>query len=177
MHTTETATTGFQFNEKWVDYIQNNFRRPFRFRMALLSQLPMGFLSGMRIRELTRDHCKVQVRYKWLNKNPFRSTFWAVLGMAGEMSSGALCMMYTYKQKPSIALILVENSGTYSKKAVGKTTFVCHAGQAIADAVRQAIDTGEAVQVVCPVTGYNEAGEEVAQMQFTWSMKARLPKS
>ena len=55
----------------------------------------MGFLSGMRIKKLNKDQCIVSVPFKWINKNPFKSTFWAVLGMAGEMSTAALILQYT----------------------------------------------------------------------------------
>ena len=164
---------GFQFDQQQIKWMQANFRNAFKFRMILLSRLPMGFLSGMKITEMTHETCKVSVPYKWLNKNPFKSTFWAVLGMAAEMSSGALLLSYTFKTKPSIATLIVANSATYHKKAVGNTTFVCNSGKEIGDAVKRAIDTGEAQEVVAPMTGYNDAGEVVAEFSFTWSMKAR----
>ena len=50
----------------------------------------MGFLSGMKIRKLNEEKCKVTVPYKWINKNPFKSTFWAVLGMGAEMNTATL---------------------------------------------------------------------------------------
>ena len=30
----------------------------------------------------------VTVRHKWFNQNPFKSMFWAVQGMAAELSTG-----------------------------------------------------------------------------------------
>ncbi|HHG83727.1 MAG TPA: DUF4442 domain-containing protein [Bacteroidetes bacterium] len=176
MGSSVSTKTEFNFQQENIDFIQKNFRSPFKFRMTLLSRLPMGFLSGMKVRELNQESCKVEVRYKWLNKNPFRSMFWAVLGMAAEMSSGALLIMYTYKQKPSIATLVTATSATYHKKAVGKITFVCNSGKEIAAAVAQTAISFEPVEVVCPMTGFNEAGEVVAKFSFTWSLKARKPK-
>jgi len=133
----------------------------------------MGLLAGLRVSELTESRCAVSVPFKWLNRNPFRSTFWAVLGMAAEMSTGALVIMYTHRQSPSIATIITGTTGEFMKKAVGRTTFVCEAGDEIAAAVRRAMTSPEPVEVVCASTGLDEAGEVVAEFSFTWSMKRR----
>ena len=93
------------YNPTHLNELISGFKSSFKFRLVLLRTLPMGFLSGMKIKKLDENSCQVQVPYKWLNKNPFRSTFWAVLGMAAEMSSGALVLLYTYKQNPSISML------------------------------------------------------------------------
>jgi len=136
----------------------------------------MGFLSGMKISKLTEDKCSVTVPYKRKNKNPFRSTFWAVLGMAAEMSSGALLIMYTHKQKPSVAMIIVNCKGNFVKKATDITTFTCNDGQKIKQAIKTAIEKEEPQLIECDMAGVNEAGEEVANFTFTWSVKARINK-
>jgi hypothetical protein len=176
MESTTPATAGFRFEEANVEYVRKNLVSPFKFRMLLMTQLPMGWLAGLRIAALDRKTCKVTVKYKWLNKNPFRSTFWAVLGMAAEMSSGVFIMMYTYKTRPSVATLVVENSAKYYKKAVGKITFTCHSGDDIAQAVTLAVDTGQAQTVVCPMQGVDEQGDLVCEYSFTWSFKARSSK-
>ena len=163
----------FQFDPAPIAYIQKSFTSGFKFRLAMFSQLPLGFWIGMRVRELNENRCVVTVPYKRLNKNPFRSTFWAVLGMAAEMSSGAILTMFTYKQKPSISLLVGSQTGKFSKKAVGITTFICESGPEIKAAVVKAAETGEAVEVLCPVKGFNDAQEVICEFTFTWSMKAR----
>ena len=88
----------------------------------------MGFLSGMRIKRLNEEQCTVSVPFKWINKNPFKSTFWAVLGMAGEMSTAALILQYTYKHKPSFSTLPLKCEADFNKKAVGVTSFICNDG-------------------------------------------------
>lgn len=179
MESTATPTTTrakFEFDEARIKYIEDNFSNPFKFRLMLMKILPMGYLTGMRIKTLTRERCEVTVKYKWLNKNPYRSTFWAVLGMAAEMSSGALLTMYTHRQKPSIATLVVHQEGRFLKKAVGKITFICESGLEIKKAIQETAETGEPVTVVCPMSGYDEAGDVVAEFAFTWSFKARTKK-
>jgi len=169
-------TENFQFDHSQIEFIKKSFTNNFKFRFSLFKILPMGFLSGMKISKLTEDKCSVTVPYKRKNKNPFRSTFWAVLGMAAEMSSGALLIMYTHKQKPSVAMIIVNCKGNFVKKATDITTFTCNDGQKIKQAIKTAIEKEEPQLIECDMAGVNEAGEEVANFTFTWSVKARINK-
>lgn len=162
-----------ELNPQHIQYIQKSFKNKSKFRMALFNILPMGWLSGMRITELNEELCSVSVPYKRWNKNPFRSTFWAVLGMAAEMSSGALLVMYTNKQKPSIAMLVADCKGEFHKKATDVTTFTCKDGLKIKAAILETMETGEGVLIPCEMEGHNKAGELVAKFSFTWSVKAR----
>ncbi len=160
-------------NPEHIQYIQKSFSSSFKFRMAMFNMLPMGWLSGMRIKELNNERCVVTVPYKRWNKNPFRSTFWAVLGMAAEMSSGALLVMYTHKQKPSVAMLVVNCTGEFFKKATDVTTFTCNDAAKVKAAILETMETGEPVLIPCQMEGYNQANELVARYSFTWSVKAR----
>lgn len=163
----------FQFDDKKLKYVQRVLSNRLLFRIVLLFQAPLDFMIGMRLRELNEKSCKVSVPYRWLNKNPFKSTFWAVLGMAAELSTGALVMTYTYKLDPSVSIIVGDCSGEFIAKAKGLTTFVCKDGERIAETVKKAIKTGEPQEVLCKTIGYSNAGEEVARFTFTWKMKRR----
>lgn len=162
-----------QFDEKKLRSFQRIMNNRVLFKAALLFKVPLDFVTGMRLIELNEKTCKVSVPYRWFNKNPFKSTFWAVLGMAAELSTGALVMMYTYKLEPSVAIIVGDCSGEFISKAKDLTTFVCNDGELIAETVKRAIQTGEPQEVRCKAVGYSKAGEEVARFTFTWKMKRR----
>lgn len=163
----------FHFDEKQIQFIQRNFTNNFKFKLAMFKTAPMGYLSGMRVKELTDEKCAVTVPYKRLNKNPFHSTYWAVLGMAAEMSCAAMVVMYTFKQKPSIATLVVSCSGEFVKKATDVTTFVCNDGLKIKEAILKTIETKEPQIIKFSMTGKNKAGEDVAHFKFSWSFKVR----
>ena len=163
----------FRFDEKNLKFVQRVLNNRVLFKIVMLFQVPINFLIGTRLRELNEESCKVSVPYRWFNKNPFKSTFWAVLGMAAELSTGALVMMYTYKLDPSVAIIVGDCSGEFVAKARDLTTFVCNDGKLIAETVEKAIKTGEPQEVLCNTIGYSKAGEEVARFTFTWKMKRR----
>jgi hypothetical protein len=146
---------------------------PLKFRLFLLSKLPSAFFSGVRVREMDADKCVVTVPYKWFSQNPFRSTYFACLAMAGEMSTGALGMAYIYKRKPAISMLVVSVNASYYKKAVGRTTFICADGALVRKMVEEAVATGEARAVEAKSVGRNREGEVVAEIMVTWSFKVR----
>ena len=54
--------------------------------------LPSAWWSGVRVTSLGATECEVKVRLNWFNKNPFRSMFWAIQGMAAELATAVLIM-------------------------------------------------------------------------------------
>ena len=133
----------------------------------------MGFLSGMRITKLDEDQCVVSVPFKWINKNPFKSTFWTVLGMAGEMSTGALILQYTYKHKPSFSTLLLKCEADFNKKAVGITSFICEDGKMVKEKLKEAIETKKPVIIKLSSQAVDKDSNEICNFSFTWSVKIR----
>jgi hypothetical protein len=148
-------------------------RHPIKFRLFLLFKLPAAFFSGVRVVELNEKNCVTSVPFKWLTQNPFRSTYFASLSMAAEMSTGVLGLMYTYKQKPALSMLVVKIEGNFFKKAIAKTYFTCRDGEAIRGVIEKAIITGEPVSFTATATGTNKAGEKVAEFLVTWSFKRK----
>lgn len=146
---------------------------PLRFRYFLLSRLPSACFSGVRIKAIDERKCEVTVPYKWFSQNPFRSTYFACLSMAAEMSTGALAMAHLYKRKPAVSMLVIKTEGEYYKKATDKTTFTCEDGALIKEMIEEAIATGEPRTVKAKSVGKNLAGEVVAEFYITWSFKAK----
>ena len=146
---------------------------PVKARLFLFLKLPSAFFSGVRIRQANEEECKVTVPFKWFSQNPFRSTYFACLSMAGEMSTGALAMSHVYKRQPAISMLVTHTEGLYFKKATEVTTFVCRDGRAIKETIERAIATGEAQTIVARSEGTNKKGEPVATFLITWSFKVK----
>lgn len=149
----------------------------FFFTQFLLTKLPAAYFAGLKIEAVDETKAIVSVKQKWFNKNPFRSIYFAVLTMAGEMSTGILCMGNIYKRNPSVSLLVTEQRGIFHKKALGKISFSCEDGDKIAAAVDEAIATGNPVTVVCYSKGFNSNNEMVAEFWVSWSFKTRSSKA
>jgi len=149
---------------------------PISFKAGLLTKLPLAGIADCRITELNEDICKVTVPYRFLNKNPFDTTYWAVLGMAAEMAGGALLLMYTHKTNPSVSTFVTGISSKFVKTATDLTTFVCHEGEMIRERVRRAVETGEPDAFNVKSIGYDKDGNITSEFIFEWSIKARKKK-
>lgn len=144
-----------------------------KLRYFLLRKLPSAFFSGVRVKKLDKGFAEVTVPYKWFSQNPFRSTYFACLSMAAEMSTGLLAMMHIYKRTPAVSMLVLSVNGSFHKKATGLTTFRCDDGENLRKIIDEAILTGEGKTIQVTSRGINEKGELVADFVITWSFKAR----
>lgn len=149
-------------------------RHPLKSRMFIFWQLPAAFFSGVRIRELNEEKAVVTIPYQWFSKNPFRSTYFACLAMAAEMSTGLLAMMQVYKRKPAVSMLVIKIEASYYKKATGITAFTCNDGKAFLKAVNDSIANAMPQTYTAMATGVDRQGDTVAVFNITWSFKARI---
>ncbi|WP_298780967.1 DUF4442 domain-containing protein [uncultured Polaribacter sp.] len=136
-------------------------------------KLPLGWLSGMRVRSLTDTTCEVKIKHKWINQNPFKSMFWAAQGMAAEMSTGVLVMQAIANSKRNVSMLVTHQEANFYKKATGKIMFTCLGGNEIKDAIQESINTGEGQVVFLTSEGKNENGVVVSEFKFQWSLKVK----
>ena len=148
-------------------------KHPIKFRMFLLSKLPSAFFSGVRIIDADENKCSVKVPYKWFSTNPFKSTYFACLSMAAEMSTGVLAMAHIYKREPPVSMLVSKVEGSFLKKATGITIFTCEDGAVIRQTIEDAIMSGEGKIVTAKSYGRNNATEIVAEFSITWSFKVK----
>jgi hypothetical protein len=156
-----------------MDEFTKLLRSPIRFRLYLLARIPSAFFSGIRITGADARSCSVTIPYKWFTRNPFRSTYFACLSMAAEMSTGVLAMAAIYKKDPPVSMLVVGMESSFHKKATGRTTFTCTDGPAIKQAIENAITTGAAQTIKARSAGTNADGGLVAEFFITWSFKLR----
>jgi hypothetical protein len=115
---------------------------PVKFRLFLLAKLPSAYFSGVKVKSISENKCEVTVPFKWFSQNPFKSTYFACLSMAAEMSTGALAMAHLHKRNPPVSMLVVKTEAGYFKKATNKTTFTCEDGIQIKNAIDESIVTG-----------------------------------
>jgi len=159
-------------NPNFIDF-KKTFANSWKFKFFMLLKLPAALFTGLSIKELEEGKSMITVPYKWFNKNPFKSMYFGTQSMAAEMSSGILAIGQIYKRKPVVSMLVVGMEAKFHKKATDRTDFTCNDGAAIANAVEQAVITGEGQTVVCYSVGKSQAGEMVSEFWFTWSFKSK----
>lgn len=146
---------------------------PSKLNRYLMFKLPSAYFCGVRTKYLDSEKCVVTVKHRWINQNPFNSMFWAVQGMAAELTTGALVMSKIMESKQKISMLVASNNGTFSKKATGKVTFECLEGNLVDETIANALSTGEGQTIWMKAIGKNEDGIEVSQFNFEWTLKVR----
>ena len=144
------------------------------FNSFLFFKLPSAWWCGVRLRYLDATTAVVTVRHRWINQNPFKSMFWAVQGMAAELSTGAMVIDQIRHSGESISMLVASNKAVFTKKARGRIRFKCEDGHLIRDALEYTITTGEGKTFWMKSVGTNEEGQEVATFHFEWTVKKKL---
>jgi hypothetical protein len=139
----------------------------------LLFKIPSAYFSGVRVSDISNNKVIATVKHKWRNQNPFNSMYWAVQGMASELTTGVLVMKHIAESKMEISMLVVHQEADFFKKAIGKITFSCNDGIEIKNAVKKTIETGEGQTIKLTSDGYNEKGEKVSSFIYVWSIRLK----
>jgi uncharacterized protein YhfF len=138
----------------------------------LLYKLPAAWLTGVRVSVINDLKCEVKVRFRWINQNPFRSMYWAVQGMAAELTTGMLVMKNIKESNSNISMLLVGNKSNYFKKATGKIKFVCDEGENAKELINLT-KLNKTHKAWLKAKCVDESGDIVSEFYFEWSCKSR----
>tara|TARA_R110002050_G_scaffold260866_2_gene400735 strand:- start:894 stop:1352 length:459 start_codon:yes stop_codon:yes gene_type:complete len=148
-------------------------KTPSKINTFLLFKLPSAFFTGVRVKTITDNSCITTVKHRWINQNPFNSMFWAVQGMAAELSTGAMVMAKIKQSGRNISMLVANNKGTFTKKAKGRIYFTCTEGKNIDIAIDAAINSGEGQTIWMKSEGRDVAGNVVSVFEFEWTLKMK----
>ena len=152
---------------------QKKMLNPIFFKLFLILKLPLAFLAGVKLKSLTDTHSTIQLKYNYLNKNPFKSIYFAALSMAGELASGILAASFIYKNIPKISMLVVGLKIEFSKKAVGLITFSCNQGGEMQNCINKSLVTKEGQTIEIITTATDQEGDVVAIFNIQWSFKSK----
>ena len=144
-----------------------------KFNQFTFFKLPAAWWTGVRVKSLNGDICVVTVKHSWRNQNPFKSMFWAVQGMAAELSTGALVMALIRESGAKVSMLVANNKATFTKKATGRISFRCTDGLLIKDAIAATLANGEGQTCWMKSEGVDEAGDVVSVFEFEWTVKKK----
>lgn len=139
----------------------------------LLFKIPSAYFTGVRVSKLTNETVEATVKYRWASQNPFKSIYWAVQGMASELTTGVLVMKHIADSNNKISMLVTHQTADFYKKAKGKITFSCKDGKEIANAVVKTIETKEGQTFKLTSEGFDEQGDKVSSFMYQWSIKVK----
>jgi hypothetical protein len=146
---------------------------PSKINTFLLFKLPSAYFTGVRVKSISETTCITTVKHRWINQNPFKSIFWAVQGMAAELSTGAMVMAKIKESNKNISMLVANNRATFTKKARGRILFTCTDGALINQAIDKTISTVEGQTIWMKSEGKDAAGDVVSTFEFEWTLKVK----
>ena len=132
--------------------------------------LPSAWWSGVRVEKITPVTCDVKVHLLWINKNPFNSMFWAIQGMAAELSTGVLIMQEAKDLDIKISMLVINNKANFTKKAKGKLVFSCRPNDLIKNTFQNLLETKNPQTLWLQSRGIDEKGDTVSTFDFEWTL-------
>jgi hypothetical protein len=143
------------------------------FNRFLFLKLPSAFLCGVRLRSLNKECAVVMVTLNFLNKNPFKSMFWAVQGMAAELATGAIILSEVRNSTVPISMLVIRNEAEFLKKAKGKITFTCTDVALVKNQFATQVKSDTGTRFWMQSEGVDQQGDVVSRFRFEWSIKAK----
>ena len=150
---------------------QKQFLSGFKQRLYFAKNLPMGLFAGIRLIELDGKRSVAKVPYRWRNKNPFASMYFAVQSMAAELSTAAPAMLAIRGVDYKVVLIITDMNAEFVKKAKTDLVFTCTSYQDNVRAIQALAHNGESASVTAKTIGTDQEGDVVSEFSFTWTFK------
>lgn len=147
--------------------------RPWNFKLYLWARLPLAACAGLSLARLDEEACTVSLPGGWRTQNPFRSTYFAAQAMAAEMSTGAPAMMLVEGASASVAMLVREVRGVFTRRIQGMSEFTFDDLGGMRAAIDRAVESGESESYVGKSIGRNRDGGASAEFEITWSFKRR----
>ncbi|MDG2455665.1 MAG: DUF4442 domain-containing protein [Bacteroidia bacterium] len=141
-------------------------------KLFLFRQLPLAFIAGVRIKTFDKEGITTNLRFRWINQNPFKSMYFAAMHMAAELATGLLLFQYMNK-KNRFSMLLINTQASFTQKAIGNISFQCTEGKNAEAFVQRILASEEGDTIDLPVTAFNEKNEEIATFKYTWSCKQK----
>ena len=132
--------------------------------------LPSAWWSGVRVEKITSVTCDVKVHLSWINKNPFNSMFWAIQGMAAELSTSVLIMQEAKDLEIKISMLVINNKANFTKKAKGELVFSCRPSDSIKNTFQKLLETKNPQKLWLQSRGTDEQGDTVSTFDFEWTL-------
>ena len=146
----------------------------FSINYFLFFKLPSAYWSGVRVKSINNNECVVSVKLNWFNKNPFKSIFWAVQGMAAELSTGMLVSKQISDRKINVSMLVISSSSNFYKKAVGRIKFNCIQGNELKNVFDKLDEKNPTNKITMFSKGIDEVGDVVSDFKFEWSFKRKF---
>ena len=121
--------------------------------------------------KISPDEVHVRIRLRRRTKNHLKSMYFGALAVGADTAAGIHAFYYGKKWNHSISFAFKGMKAEFLKRATSDVVFTVNEGSAIEQAVIQARDSGERINLPVSVRALDQEGELVATFVMTISVK------
>ncbi len=139
-------------------------------------RIPVLLFLGPRVVSLDDDGCAVELPLGWRSRNHLGSMYLGALCAGADVAAGLVAAKEIRERHPRVRIVCADLHADFLKRADGDVLFRSRDGRRVAEAVRQADETGERVTLPMEVvaTVPSKYGDEpVARFTLGLSLKRR----
>jgi acyl-coenzyme A thioesterase PaaI-like protein len=145
-------------------------------RLLGLFRIPSLLFVSPRVISLDDEGCAVEIPFGWRSRNHVGSMYLGVLCAGADLASGLNAARLIYGRHRKVKLVFASLEAEFLKRADGDVRFTSRDGRRVAEAVRQADETGERVTIPIEVVATvprKYADEPVARFTMGLSLKRK----
>ena len=130
----------------------NYFFESMKLRMVTWWQIPVICYCRPKIIHLDDESCKLRIPLNWRTRNHVQSMYIGVFTVGADLTGGLLTLRSIQKRKRKVVLIFKDFHANFFKRAEQDVIFICKDGAEIDNAVQQAVDKSERINLPINIT-------------------------
>ena len=154
----------------------NYFFESMKLRMVTWWQIPVICYCRPQIIHLDDEYCTLRIPLNWRTRNHVRSMYIGVFTVGADLTGGLLTLSSIRKRKRKVVLIFKDFHANFFRRAEKDVIFICKDGAEIDNAVQQAVDKSERINLpinIIAMLSQDTENEPVANFKLTLSIKDR----
>jgi len=130
---------------------------------------------GLRLEMLDDQICTIGLRYRWRNRNPFGSVYFAAQAAASELATGLPAFLEIRRiRDQQISMLVMDIQMNFLRQARGKVYFRFDQIHLVRNAILRAKGTDDAQFCELTVVGLDaQTGDQVSTCRITWRFRRR----
>lgn len=152
---------------------QNKYLKQIRKQVFLLGffKIPMLWFVRPKVESIDENECVVRIKLRRRTKNHVRSMYFGAMAVGADLSAGLHTFYFAGKDQNRMHFVFKSMDCEFLKRAESDVRFISREGDKIAEAVRNAKETGERQNQEVSVDGVNDENEVVASFKMVVSVK------
>lgn len=149
----------------------------YRLWMFGLLKVPLIFWLKPKVLLLNKEQAIIMIPLKRRSKNHLNSMYFGALCVGADIAGGIHVMYFLQKELGKVSFVFKDFKAEFLKRPEADVHFSCEDGKAISQAIAQALQTRERINVSVHIKATSPIllGEEpVAMFTLTLSLKAKL---